>query len=115
MALHKGLSAGAALAFLLAGPATNVTTFGVLSALHGRKLAIRFGLVLTLSAILLGWAVDWIGVSAPVMSHPDQLHEHGWGWIGPITAGAIVLLALGSLWRQGARGMARQILVPIHI
>ena len=71
--------------------------------------------MLTLSAILLGWAVDWIGVSAPVMSHPDQLHEHGWGWIGPITAGAIVLLALGSLWRQGARGMARQILVPIHI
>ena len=39
LAAQKGLSAGAALAFLLAGPATNVTTFGVLASLHGRRLA----------------------------------------------------------------------------
>ena len=38
-----GVSPGAGLAFLLTGPATNVTTFGVLSRLHGRRLALAFG------------------------------------------------------------------------
>ena len=41
--LVKGVSPGAALAFLLTGPATNITTFGVLSALHGRRAALLFG------------------------------------------------------------------------
>ena len=30
IAIHKGISPGAAIAFLIAGPATNVTTFGIL-------------------------------------------------------------------------------------
>ena len=114
VALHKGLSAGATLAFLLAGPATNVTTFGILSALHGRKLALQFGLALTVAAVLIGWGVDFVGIQTPVMSHPDQLHEHGQGWVGAGAALAVRALAMGSLWRQGARGMADQLLNPIQ-
>ncbi|MBT8492828.1 MAG: permease, partial [Deltaproteobacteria bacterium] len=34
--IHKGVSPGAAVAFLLAGPATNMTTFGILTQLHSR-------------------------------------------------------------------------------
>ena len=38
----NGVSPGAALAFLITGPATNVTTLGVLTQLHGRRIALLF-------------------------------------------------------------------------
>ena len=114
VAIHKGLSAGAALAFLLAGPATNVTTFGILSALHGRRLALRFGLILTVLAVVLGWSVDVLGITVPVMEHPDELHEHGLGWGGIVCAVAICGVAVASLWRQGVRQMLEQLINPIH-
>jgi hypothetical protein len=114
MAVHKGLSAGAALTFLLAGPATNATTFGVLTALHGRGLAIRFGLVLTGVAILVGWGVDALGVALPVMAHPDDLHAHGPDPLGWASAAMLLGLGLASLTRLGARGVVDQVLQPMH-
>ncbi len=114
VAVHKGLSSGAALAFLLAGPATNVTTFGILSALHGRKLALQFGLALTLAAVGMGWAVDILGVAVPEIAHPDHVDDHGLNIVGLAAAVAVGGLAVASLWRQGARGMLEQVLHPIH-
>lgn len=114
VAVHKGMSAGAALAFLLAGPATNVTTFGILSSLHSRTIAVRFGLALTVSAVLVGWSVDLLGVQVPEMAHPDVLHPHGLDELGLAAGLAITALTIASLWRQGARGMAEQVLNPIH-
>ncbi|MEO0603147.1 MAG: permease [Myxococcota bacterium] len=115
LAAQKGLSAGAALAFLLAGPATNVTTFGVLSALHGRRLAVQFGLVLTIAAVGVGWAVDAIGLTVPVLASSDAAHGHGWGGLGLGSAIGVGALTFASLWRQGARGMVGQITNPIHV
>jgi len=115
VAVHKGLSAGAALTFLLAGPATNITTFGVLSALHGRGVAIRFGLVLTTAAIAIGWGVDLLGLAVPEMAHPGQAHDHSFAWVGTASALALLILGGASLWRQGARGVVDQVLRPIHV
>ncbi|HRV08115.1 MAG TPA: permease, partial [Acidobacteriota bacterium] len=42
--LSGGISPGAALALLLTGPATNITTFGILTQLHGRRTAVVFSL-----------------------------------------------------------------------
>ena len=56
--IFTGVSPGAGLAFLLTGPATNVTTFGVLQRLHGRKIALAFGASMTLLAVVLGSAVN---------------------------------------------------------
>jgi hypothetical protein len=114
VAIHKGLSAGAALTFLLAGPATNVTTFGVLTALHGRAFALRFGVVLTLTAIFVGWGVDLVGLNVPAMGHPGAAHEHAPTVFSMVAAVALVGISGASLWRQGARGMVDQILDPIH-
>ena len=46
-----GVSPGAALVFLLTGPATNVTTFGVLTKLHGRAVAIGFAASVVLERV----------------------------------------------------------------
>ena len=114
VAVHKGLSAGAALTFLLAGPATNITTFGVLAALHGRGVALRFGVSLTVAAMAIGWGVDLFGIAVPEMPHPGEVHSHGLAGVGVTSALVLLVLASASLWRQGARGVVNQVLNPIH-
>ncbi len=114
LALHKGLSAGAAVAFLIAGPATNLTTFGVLARLHGRRTAIRFAGAVTILAVVAGWIVDILGVSAvPVLdAHVDAgAHGTSFAWV---CVGGLVALMLASLFRQGPRGALQQITEPIH-
>lgn len=56
--LAKGVSPGAALAFLLTGPATNVTTFGVLGKLHSRRIALKFSLSIVLLSAGLGYLTN---------------------------------------------------------
>lgn len=64
----KGVSPGAALVFLLAGPATNVTSLTVLIGLLGRRGTLRYLLVLSFCAVAFGLLVDWLygmlGISA---------------------------------------------------
>lgn len=114
LALHKGLSAGAAIAFLIAGPATNMTTFGVLAKLHGRRTAVLFGVTVSVLAMVAGWTVDAIGISAaPVLDAHAHPGEHT-SWIGWLSLGGLVALSVASLFRQGPRGAIRQIIEPIH-
>ncbi len=54
----KGVSPGAALVFLLVGPATNVTSISVLFGVLGKKSTFRYLTVLSLSAVAFGLGVD---------------------------------------------------------
>lgn len=54
----KGVSPGAALVFLLVGPATNITSLSVLIGILGRKSTFRYLLVLAAAAVLFGLGVD---------------------------------------------------------
>lgn len=114
LALHKGLSAGAAIAFLIAGPATNVTTFGVLARLHGRRTAFAFGVSVTVLAVLAGWAVDGLGISAAPVLDARAESDVGGSWFAGLCAAGLAVLSVVSLVRQGPRGALRQILQPIH-
>ena len=64
----KGVSPGAALVFLLAGPATNVTSLTVLIGILGKRGTLRYLLVLSGCAVAFGLLVDWLygflGISA---------------------------------------------------
>ncbi|MEM7605429.1 MAG: permease [Myxococcota bacterium] len=114
LAMHKGLSAGAAVAFLIAGPATNVTTFGVLARLHGARIAAIFGISVSVLAILMGWTVDVVGLEgAAVLEHHPHASEHATP-VSIVAAVAVGMLLLSSLFRQGPRGLVRQITEPIH-
>jgi uncharacterized membrane protein YraQ (UPF0718 family) len=101
--IAKGLSPGAALAFLLTGPATNATTFGVLEQIHGRKVAMAFTAVTIVAVLGLGWGVNALwpaaGVEAGVAAGH---HEHG--LLAIISAVVLGALFLVSLVRQGPRG-----------
>jgi uncharacterized protein len=106
--IANGVSPGAALAFLLTGPATNVTTVGVLTRLHGRRVAVLFAVVVVALAILLGRLVDGVldlqgGI--PLLSMTAD-HEAGWRGLCLI---AVILLFVGSLVRRGPRGFVGEL------
>jgi len=89
-----GVSPGAALVFLLAGPATNITSLTVLLDILGKRATAIYLLSIAVSAVLFGLALDQVyalvGVSARAMAGkametiPETLQ----------IAGAILLLIL---------------------
>ena len=112
VAIHKGISAGAALAFLLTGPATNATTFGILKQLHGKRIAILFGVVVCGLAIGLGWTIDAVISSDSIGLH-ETAEEKG-SMLQWVCVGGLIVLGISSLIRQGSRGFVDQITHPIH-
>jgi hypothetical protein len=58
--LLKGASPGAVLVFLLAGPATNMTSLSVLTRILGKSGTVRYLAVIAVSSILFGLGVDWL-------------------------------------------------------
>ncbi len=85
----SGLPVGAALVFLIAGPATNVATIGAVQRVLGRRaLAIYLATVIS-GSIVCGWSFSFL-TDAGTVELPHT-HEHANGWS---IASAIVLLAL---------------------
>ena len=99
--IYKGISPGAALAFLLTGPATNVTTFGILSQLHGRWVALAFGGAITGLAVLAGHVVN---ILLPVIdSNPFNTAHASFSMIQEISLFGLSLAVGYSLLRRGPR------------
>ncbi len=55
----KGMSPGAALVFLLAGPATNAASFTIIAKMLGKRSAIIYILSISICAVLLGMLLNW--------------------------------------------------------
>ncbi len=104
--LLAGIAPGAALAFLLTGPATNPATFGVLARLHGARIAAAFGLATGGLAIFSGLLLNRLAPSlqlssADLHAFPPQL---SWAALA-----GLCLLVLASVARRGARRFLAEI------
>ena len=109
--IHKGVSPGAALAFLLAGPATNITTFGILARLHNRRIALLFAAAIAGLAIALGIGLNLLlGEVSGIALHNLAAEEPSLLSMVCL-AGLVVVFAL-SLMRQGPRQFVAQVLTP---
>ena len=106
--IFKGASPGAALAFLLTGPATNLTTFGVLSRLHGVRVALWFGLGIMALALALGYAVN-LALDLPPALAVDEVGGHGWWSLEGVSLCALCALCALSLLRRGPRAFVGEI------
>lgn len=106
--LMKGLSPGAALAFLLTGPATNVTTLGVLGRLHGMKVAAGFAATAFGLAVAFGYVVN-MALPGPVEVPQKVLQEAAGGFLQVASAVVLAFVFLASFLRQGARGFMDRI------
>ena len=103
-----GISPGAGIALLLSGPATNVTTFGVLSALHGRRVAVAFGGAMLIACIAAGLGVNAFFPEIGGAAFAVGGHEHSQPHY--VALGLLVVVCVLSLGRQGPRGFFGQVL-----
>ncbi|MBL7969045.1 MAG: SO_0444 family Cu/Zn efflux transporter [Prolixibacteraceae bacterium] len=99
--LMKGVSPGAALVFMMAGPATNVATITVLAKTMGKKsLFIYLGSIIG-GAIFFGLLTNWLIPADFILS--KMSHNHGDGmehemlpkWIG-VTSSIILVVSIIS-------------------
>ncbi|HIA03656.1 MAG TPA: hypothetical protein EYN06_00980 [Myxococcales bacterium] len=105
--IAHGVSPGAAIAFLMTGPATNVTTFGVLKELHGDRIAIAFGAAIAFLSIAFGHLTNLLLPKSLVQATP--IHEHSAGWFAWTALCALIFLGILSLLRQGPRGFVAKV------
>lgn len=103
----KGISPGAALVFLIAGPATNAATITAIATILGRKaMAIYLATVATL-ALAAGAVLNLISGSIPGGLTASSLHDHNrlQQWAG---AALLVLIALSFLRRWYRKWQAKR-------
>lgn len=102
--IAAGASPGAALAFLLSGPATNLTTVGVLSQLHGRRAALSFAGSLLAVSVGLGWLLNLVWPASATVPAVGLTED------GPSALQVTALVVLGiavfaALLRRGPQGL----------
>lgn len=77
--LMKGVSPGAALVFLMAGPATNVATMTVLGKTMGKKSLAVYLVSIIGGAIVFGMLTNWLFPADFIMSKIQHIHGDGHG------------------------------------
>jgi uncharacterized membrane protein YraQ (UPF0718 family) len=91
----KGLSPGAAFAFLLAGPATNAVTITVISKYIGKKATVIYLGAIILSSVGLGMLINKIeGVFGGIEVAEIMQHKMIPGWV-EITASVVLVVCIG--------------------
>ncbi len=105
----KGASPGAALVFLLAGPATNITSLTVITKLLGRRGTAIYLFSIAAGAVVFGLAVDqlyaWLGVSVQASLGRAGALVPAWAR----TIGGVILLAMSvrPVWAWTAARLRR--------
>jgi uncharacterized membrane protein YraQ (UPF0718 family) len=107
-----GVSPGAGLAFLLSGPATNLSTIAILSRLHGRFIGVLFASAVGAAAVvagvianqlLRGWTPLPIGTES---AHPTSTLQL-------VALGSLGGLTLWSFLRRGPRAFFAELALAV--
>ncbi len=97
--MHMGASPGAALAFLIAGPATNAAAFTTTWNVLGRRTALLYLLTVAGSAVGFGLLLNWIMPLFETGIHQITNHTHNsteGGWLTQFWAVAMLLVIVNS-------------------
>lgn len=99
--LMKGLSPGAALVLLMAGPATNIATMAVIGNTLGKRSLWVYLFTIVGGALFFGILVnellprEWITGAIPSLMG-DHMHEHPLGWFSKAASVALGLLIVNG-------------------
>jgi len=102
--LMKGLSPGAALVLLMAGPATNIATMAVIGNTMGKRTLWVYLTAIIGGAVLFGIGIneliprEWIIGAIPHLLH-GEMHEHPAGWLAWVSSALLLALILNG-WLQ---------------
>ncbi|TKJ42163.1 heavy metal-associated domain-containing protein [candidate division LCP-89 bacterium B3_LCP] len=92
--MTKGISAGAALVFLIAGPATNAAAIAMIWKILGRKTALIYLATVAGGALVAGLLLDYI-FTIEGISVSEHLHKGGQSYVENISA-IILIIVLGN-------------------
>jgi len=98
----KGVSPGAALVFLLAGPATNITSLSVLLKILGKRASFFYLAILSMSAVTAGLCLDMIyeKFNLDPVATIGQAGEVIPPWLSLSSAILLAILSLPILWKR---------------
>ena len=100
--LMKGVSPGAALVFMMAGPATNVATMTVIGKTMGRKSLFIYLASITGGAIIFGLLTNWLIPADFILSKMNHLMAHGEAhemfpkWVGIVSSVILTVLMVSG-------------------
>lgn len=108
--IFLGASPGAALAFLIAGPATNAATISTVARVLGRRTTVIYLLTVAGSAFGSGLLLDWLlpraAAAVPALDHGIHHHE-GVGLGGHLWAAVLTGVMIRSWWLARRRASGR--------
>jgi hypothetical protein len=99
--IHLGASPGAALAFLIAGPATNAATVTTVWKLLGRRTAALYLLTIAATAVASGLLLDWLVAAVQAALPHLGTHSHVPAevtWLSSAWATGLLAMLAYSFW-----------------
>ena len=121
--IQIGLTPGAAIAFLISGPATNGAAIATVWRVLGRRTATVYLTTVACGAVGAGLLVDWVIAAADIPGSAlfagagGTGHEHhaaveGVGWFGSLSAVLLLGILAVALWPRRRRGAAEVAVQP---
>lgn len=100
--MHLGASPGAALVFLITGPATNAAAITVVWRLIGRRSAIIYLATVAIGALAAGFLLDYVFVRFALPNPLEAGHAHGEspGWLSHLAAVVLLAVIVTALFRK---------------
>lgn len=100
--IFAGISPGTVLVFLLAGPATNIATIGVLNKEMGRGVVFAYLIGISVTSIMFGYLTDWYlrTYDIDVIGQISEASEWVPEWIAETSAVILLLASLNVLYRR---------------
>ena len=74
--MMKGMSAGTALVFLMAGPATNIASLSVLTKIFGKRSILLYVIVILICSLCFGLFFDWLVANYKLPMNVVTNHHH---------------------------------------
>lgn len=102
--IAKGVSPGAALVFLMTGPATNAAAITTIWKIMGRRVAILYLITVAATALAAGMSLDYIftaggGSAAPAMGGMLP------GFVKTVSALVLLAVLIRGVWRTSRRSV----------
>jgi len=101
--MAKGISAGAAFVFLMAGPATNASSIAVIRNILGKKTLMYYLLLISITAIISGIILDKFFTVSPI-SITNLSHEHHTDGLASLVFTILFILILGNSYIYKLKG-----------
>lgn len=96
----KGISPGAALVFLITGPATNAASLSAMWKIIGKRSTFIYLGSIVIAAFISGWIMNLVAGNFTMKQQPMHEHTTTEAWIQHVSAAVLLLLMLASFVRR---------------